>query len=97
MALLLGLYSFRYIQCDTEVFIDFSRRIVVSDATQKSDGAIGTTNPKFDVVVRPCADRILKLWPDSSFVFGKNRTVKAVEWNRTLAGIEAVEASVFVR
>ena len=70
---------------------------MMSDTTQKSDGAIGTTNPKFDVVIRPCADRILKICPDRRFVFGKNRTVIAVKWNRALAGIEAVEASVFVR
>ena len=69
----------------------------MSDATQKSDGAIGTTNPIFDVVILPRDNCILKLWPDSSFVFGKNRTVLAIEWNRTLARIEAVETSVFVR
>ena len=69
----------------------------MSDATQRSDGAIGTLNPKFNVVIPP------ELIAFSSFaltlvlVFGKNCTVIAVEWNRALAGIEAVYASIFVR
>ena len=63
----------------------------MSYATQKSDVAIGTTNPKFDdIVIRSCADCILKICPDSRFVFRENRVVKAVEWNWALAGIEAI-------
>src|ERR1700733_12547101 len=67
------------------------------DAAQKSHGTIGMANPKFDVIIRPCANCILKLCSDNSFVFRKNRCVKKVKWKRALAGIETVEAGVFVR
>src|ERR1700751_5236690 len=96
-ALRLGALSVRYVHRDADVFADFLRGVVMSDATQRSDGAIGVPNPKFNVVIRPGADRILKLCAEHSYVFRKNCTVIAVEWNRALAGIEAVQASVFVR
>jgi len=62
----------------------------MSDATQKSDGAVCPTNPKFDIVIRTFADRIPEFCTDSRFVFGKNRVVIVVEWNRAVAGIEAI-------
>jgi len=69
----------------------------MSYATHESDGAVSTTDPKFDIVIRPRTDRILKLRSQGCFVFHKNCVVKTVEWNRALAGIEAIQASVFVR
>ena len=43
------------------------------------------------------ADRILKFRSQDQFVFGKNGLVKTVEWHRPFAGIEAIQARVFVR
>jgi hypothetical protein len=69
----------------------------MSDPTQPSNGAIGTPNPKFNVVVGSTVDRILKLWPDNEFVIGENCSIKALKCNRALAGIETIQASIFVR
>src|SRR5580692_4496718 len=95
--LLLGVFLFRYIHRDADVFTDFLRGVVMSDATQKSDGAVRPTNPKFDIVIRAFSDRIPEFCTDHRFVFGKNRVVIVVEWNRALARIEAIQAGVLVR
>jgi hypothetical protein len=89
--------SVRHIHRDANILANFLRGVVMSDTTQKSDGAISATNSKFDVVIRPALIAFSSCALMAPFVFRKNRTVIAVEWNRALAGIEAVEASVFVR
>src|SRR6201993_882472 len=96
-ALLLGMLLFRYIHRDADVFTSFLRGVVMSDAPQKSDRAVCPTDPKFDIVIRAFSDRIPEFCTDNRFVFGKNRTVIVVEWNRALARIEAIQASVLVR
>src|SRR4029077_5586809 len=95
--LTLGVFLLRYIHRDADVFTHFLRGVVMSDATQKSDGAVCPTNPEFDIVIRAFSDRILEFCTDSRFVFGENRIVIVVEWNRALAWIEAIQASVLVR
>jgi hypothetical protein len=55
------------------------------------------TNPIFDVEIRLLKYRILKLYSQSHFIFHKNTVVEAIERHRLLAGIEAKNASVFVR
>src|ERR1700683_2635221 len=57
VTLLLGMFLFRYIHRDADIFTDFLRGVMMSDATQKSDGAVCPTNPKFDIVVRAFAHR----------------------------------------
>ena len=91
------MFLFRYIHRDADVFTDFLGGVVMSDATQKSDGAVCPTNPKFDIVIRTFADRIPEFCADSRFVFCKNRFLIVVERNRASARIEAIQASVLVR
>ena len=67
----------------------------MSYGTQESDGAVGTTNPKFEVIIRSCADCTLKFCPQSRLVFRVSGVVKAFEWNGALAGIEAIHAKGF--
>src|ERR1700738_1050535 len=91
------MFSLCDIHRDTDVLTGLLRGIVMSYATHESDRAVGTTNPKLDVVICPFADRILEFGSQRPFVFGKNRVVKTVEWDRTIAGIEALLSGVFVR
>src|SRR4029077_3816974 len=63
----------------------------------ESDPAVRKTNPEFVVIIRSCADCILKSCLHSGFVFRVNGGVKAFVWNRTLTGIEAIQAKSFIR
>src|SRR5260370_41188291 len=91
--------SLRYIQCDPELFTGFTRWIVMSYGAQEPDLAVvGTRNPKFaDIVIRSRTDCILNNCPHHRLVFRVESVPKAFEWNRTLAGIEAVYAQRFGR
>src|SRR5580704_14290957 len=89
-ALFVGALAFGYIHGDTDILTDFLRGMVMSYATQESDGAVGTANPKLYVIIRAFADRILKFRSQGQFVFCKNGVVETVERNSTLAGVEAI-------
>src|SRR5579864_4386583 len=93
----LGAFSFGDIHRDAEVLTKFSRWIAMSYGTMESDAAVGKTNPEFVVIIRSCADCILKSCSYSRFIFRVNGGVKALVWNRTLTGIEAIQAKRFIR
>ena len=64
----------------------------MSNGTQESDGAVSTKNPIFEVIVHSCLDCTIKVFPQSRLVFRVRGAVQAFEWDRALAGIEAIEA-----
>ena len=59
----------------------------MSYGAQESYDSIRTTNSKFaDIVIRSCADCILKTCAHSRRVFRMKGVEKALEWNRAFAG-----------
>src|SRR5580704_10295749 len=90
--------SFGYVRRDADVFTDFLRGIVMSYGAQESYDSIRTTNSKVaDIVIRSCADCILKKCPHSRLVFRMKGVEKALERNRPFMGIEAMHTKRLVR
>src|SRR4029077_17525038 len=70
----------------------------MSYGAQESYDSIRTTNSKVaDIVIRSCADSILKNCPHSRLVFRMKGVDKALECNRALVGIEAMQTKRLVR
>ncbi len=90
------MFSFGNIHGDTDVLADFTSRIVMSHGTQESDGAVWTKNPIFEVIVHSCLDSTIKFLPQSGLIFRVSGAVQAFEWDRAVAGIEAIEAKNFI-
>ena len=86
--------SIRYIDRDAEVIAKVLTGVVVSNATQKPDNTIGTSNSVFEIEILASMYRILEFCPQSRFIFGQNRSVMEIEWIRVLADVKTVEAIV---
>ena len=80
-AFLFGVLPFGDIHRDADVVAHFYRRIVMPYGAQKSNAAIGKTNPKLaDIVIRSCSNRILKSLGHSGSIFLMNAVEETLEW-----------------
>src|ERR1700730_13020686 len=94
--LLFGILELRNVHGDADVLAWFSRCIAMSYGTQESDAAVGMPNPVFvQIKIRSCAGCIVQSGRHTRLVFRENGVEKVFGWYWALAGIKAIQASVF--